>query len=349
MAERRRWLIAGVVALALLGTGTAVALTRVSADRVGAEPERAEPAKTAEVKRTTLADQQTVTGTVAYGAERSLAGRRPGTVTGLPVAGEVLERGEAVYSVDAKPVPLFYGGLPLYRDLSAGVDNGPDVKVVEENLAALGYRDFGTPDEKFTSATAAAVKKWQKANGLEQTGALGSGDVVVQPGAVRVASVNAQLGSPGAGDLMKVSGTDRAVTVELEKAKQRYAKTGEKVEVEITGGKPTTGTITAVTPTPSTGNPGEKPKVTVTIALDDPKAAEGIDTASAGVLFTVGKRENVLTVPVGALLALAEGGYAVETATDRRLLPVKTGLFAKGQVEITGEGLTEGLQVVTTS
>ncbi|NUT91194.1 MAG: peptidoglycan-binding protein, partial [Saccharothrix sp.] len=43
------------------------------------------------------------------------------------------------------------------------------------------------------------------------------------------------------------------------------------------------------------------------------------------------------------------GGYAVETADDRRLLPVKTGLFAKGKVEITGDGVTEGLKVVTTS
>ncbi|MEJ2853839.1 MULTISPECIES: peptidoglycan-binding domain-containing protein [unclassified Saccharothrix] len=349
MAERGRWLLAGVVAVALLGTGTAVALTRVSAERAGAEPERGEPAKSVEVQRTTLADQQTVTGTVGYGAEHPLAGRRPGTITGLPAVGEVLERGEAVYSVDAKPVPLFFGGLPLYRDLSAGVDNGPDVKVVEENLAALGFTDFGTPDEKYTSATAAAVKKWQKANGLEQTGAVGSGDVVVQTGAVRVSSVSAQLGAPGAGDLMKVTGTDRAVTVELEKSKQRFAKTGDKVEVEITGGKPTTGTITSVTPSPTSDNPTEKPKVTVTIALDDPKAAEGVDTASAGVLFTVGRRENVLTVPVGALLALAEGGYAVETADDRRLLPVKTGLFAKGKVEITGDGVTEGLKVVTTS
>ncbi|MEU7524991.1 peptidoglycan-binding domain-containing protein [Saccharothrix sp. NPDC042600] len=349
MAERRRWVVGGVVALALLGTGTAVALTRVSADRAGAEPERGRPAATAEVERTTLADQQTVTGTVAYGAERPLAGRRPGTVTGLPAAGEVLERGEAVYAVDADPVPLFYGGLPLYRDLSAGVDDGPDVKVVEENLAALGFTGFGTPDEKYTAATAAAVKKWQKANGLEQTGAVGQGDVVVQPGPVRVASVTAQLGAPGAGDLMKVTGTERAVTAELEKSKQRYARTGDKVEVEITGGKPTTGTVTSVTPAAATGSPGEKPKVTVTIALDDPKAAEGVDTASASVLFTVGKREDVLTVPVGALLALAEGGYAVETADDRRLVPVKTGLFAKGRVEITGEGVTEGLKVVTTS
>jgi peptidoglycan hydrolase-like protein with peptidoglycan-binding domain len=349
MAERARWLVAGLVAAAVLGTGAVVALTRVSAGEANAKPEEAAPPETVEVLRATLADQQTETGTVAYGTERPLSGRKPGTVTGLPAEGAVLDRGKSVYSVDAKPVPLFYGALPLYRELSAGVDDGPDVKVVEENLAALGYQGFGTPDEKYTAATATAVRKWQKANGLEQTGAIGQGDAVVQPGAIRVAAVSVQLGAPAGGDLMKVTGTDRAVAVELEKSKQRYAKVGDKVELEITGGKPTTGTITGVAQGADSGLPGEKPKLAVTVVLDDQSAAEGLDAVSASVLFTVGKRENVLTVPVGALLALTEGGYAVEAADDHRLIAVETGLFAKGRVEISGEGVTEGLRVVTTS
>jgi hypothetical protein len=56
----------------------------------------------------------------------------------------------------------------------------------------------------------------------------------------------------------------------------------------------------------------------------------------------------VLAVPVNALLALREGGYALQLPDDT-LLPVETGLFAMGLVEVTGEGLREGLAVVTTS
>jgi peptidoglycan hydrolase-like protein with peptidoglycan-binding domain len=347
--RRGRWLVVALVTVAVLGTGSAVVLTRVAANAANDAPPKAEAPQTTEVRRTSLADQQTITGTLAYGAERSLAGRKPGTVTGLSRQGSVIERGQNVYAVDAKQVPLFYGDLPLFRDLAVDMANGPDVKIVEENLRELGFSGFGEPDEKFTTATANAVKKWQKALGVEQTGVMGMGDVVVQPGPIRIASVTAQLGAPGTGDLMKVTGTDRAVTVQLEPSKLRLAKIGDKVGLAITGGGTTTGTVVSIGKASATGEGQDdsKAKSTVTISLDDPAAAAGLDSVSTSVEFTTDKRENVLVVPVGALLALAEGGYAVES--DGKLVPVKTGLFAKGQVEVSGPGLVAGMKVVTTS
>ncbi|KOV89757.1 peptidoglycan-binding domain-containing protein [Nocardia sp. NRRL S-836] len=342
----RKVLIAALVAAVILGTGSVVVLTRVAADQANAEPLRNDPAKTTAVTRTDLADQQSVNGLLGFGTERGLASRKSGTVTGLPDQGAVIEQGKPVFWADAKPMPLFYGSLPLYRDLEQGMPDGPDVKVVEENLAALGYRDFGAPDEKFTYYTATALKRWQKANGLEQTGKLGAGDVVVQPGAIRVAALTTQLGAPAGGDLMKVTGTGRAVTVELDQSKQRLAKQGEKVELSIVGGKPTTGTITGVTRTPGAGA-DQKSKIVLTISVDDPKAAEGLDTANVTALFTVATRKNVLAVPIGALLARNEGGYGLRTE-DGRTIPVTLGIFAKGQVEVQGEGLSEGTRVVTT-
>lgn len=340
--------VAAIIAAVVLGTGSVVVLTRIASNEALAEPPKSDPLKSAEIKKTNLADQQSVTGQLAYGAERSLAGRKSGTITGLPNQGSVIDRGKPVYWADAKPVPLFYGSLPLYRDLEQGMPNGPDVKVVEENLAALGFKDFGTPDEKFNSYTASALKKWQKANGLEQTGKLGSGDVVVQPGAIRVSSLTGQLGAPAGGDVMKVTGTERAVTVELDQAKQRLAKQGDKVELSIVGGKkPTTGTITGISRNAGDPNQGQKPKIVLTISVDDPTAAEGLDTANVTALFTVTKKQGVLAVPVGALLALNEGGYGLQTE-DGKTIPVTVGIFAKGQVEVQGEGLREGMRVVTT-
>lgn len=343
----KRWLLAGLVTALVVGTGSVVVVTRVAADRANAAPPQADPARVVPVVRTDLADQQTVSGTLAYGAERSLAGRKQGTITGLPAQGSVVDRGKPMYWVDAKPVPLFYGQVPMYRDISVGIADGPDISVVEQNLRELGFGGFGEPDTRYTSATAAAVRKWQKANGLEQTGVVHSDDVVVQPGAVRVSSVSASLGGPAGGELMKVTGTERAVSVELDLAKQRMAKQGDKVSLDISGGKPTTGTITSITRTTSS-EPGAKPKAMVAISVDDAAAAEGLDSASVSVVFTVGTRKGVLAVPIGALLALAEGGYAVETE-DGRLIPVKTGLFAKGTVEVSADGLTEGTKVVTTA
>jgi peptidoglycan hydrolase-like protein with peptidoglycan-binding domain len=349
--RRGRFLVVALVVVAVLGTGSVVVLTRIAANAANAAPPKAEAPDTTEVRKGSLADQQSITGALAYGTERPLAGRKPGTVTGLPDAGSVIERGQNAYSVDAKQVPLFYGHLPLYRDLQADMTNGPDVKVVEENLKELGFDDFGEPDEKFTFWTATAIKKWQKALGVEQTGVLGVGDVVVQPGPIRIASVSAQLGAPGAGDLMKVTGTERLVSVQLEASKLRVAKVGAKVELEITGGGRTTGTVVSIGKAEAGDqNQGDgKSKSTVTITLDDPAAAGGLDAVSVSVVFTTSKRDGVLVVPVGALLALAEGGYAVESASDRALIPVTTGLFAKGEVEISGPGVVEGLKVVTTS
>ncbi|WNV82059.1 peptidoglycan-binding domain-containing protein [Umezawaea sp. Da 62-37] len=344
---RGRWLVVALVVVAVLGTGSVVVLTRIASNTANAAPPKAEPPDTTEVRKGDLVDQQTVTGALAYGTEWSLQGRKQGTVTGLSASGAVVERGQNVYSVDAKQIPLFYGYLPLYRDLQTDMTNGPDVKIVEENLNALGFDDFGEPDEKFTFWTATAIKKWQKALGVEQTGVLGVGDVVVQAGPIRISSVSAQLGAPGAGDLMKVTGTQRVVTVDLESSKLRLAKIGEKVELTITGGGTTTGTIASVGKAVE-GQDG-KAKSPVTITLDDPAAAGTLDSVSVSVVFTAGRKDGVLIVPVGALLALAEGGYAVESATGGELVAVTTGLFSKGEVEVSGDGLTEGLRVVTTS
>jgi hypothetical protein len=69
---------------------------------------------------------------------------------------------------------------------------------------------------------------------------------------------------------------------------------------------------------------------------------------SAGAAVTVthlkARHANVLCVPSPALVALAEGGYGLETETDS-YLAVKTGMFAQGKVEVSGAGVRAGLRV----
>jgi hypothetical protein len=69
------------------------------------------------------------------------------------------------------------------------------------------------------------------------------------------------------------------------------------------------------------------------------------------VHFVKDVHKDVLVVPVGALLALAEGGYGVEIEQhgQRHLVAVKTRLFSNGQDEVSGPGLAAGARVVTTS
>ena len=64
----------------------------------------------------------------------------------------------------------------------------------------------------------------------------------------------------------------------------------------------------------------------------------------------VQQREDVLAVPVTALVALLEGGYAVEVLEDdgtHRYVRVDPGLFQDGAVEVAGDGLAAGDIVVT--
>ncbi|KZB87286.1 peptidoglycan-binding protein [Amycolatopsis regifaucium] len=354
-SRRARWYVITAALVVVVGTVSVVVMTRVTSE-AGQVAKAPPPVETAKVEKTDLREEEEANGTLGYGAEESLSGRKPGTITSLPAAGTVLSRGKAVYGVDAKPVPLFYGTLPFFRDLADGATDGPDVRQLEENLKALGFGGFGTPDKKFTSATAAALKKWQKSLGVEQTGTFGQGDAVLAPGEIRVSQVAAQLGGPSGGELLKYTGTERVVEVKLDAAKQAIAKEGDKVGIDITGGKSTTGVVTEVGKVAESGKDGSgqddgKPKIKVKIKLDDPAAAGSLDSTPVSVRFTKEVHSGVLAVPVGALLALAEGGYAVEVdeGGKRRLVAVKTGLFSGGRVEITGTGLAAGTRVVTTS
>ena len=351
--RRGRWIVGAVVLVVVLGTGSVVVLTQVS--EAGTPPAPPPPVATANITKTDLSEQETADGTLGYGAETDVTGRRPGTITSLPTLGATINRGQPVYGVDATPVVLFYGLLPFYRDLSANVPDGPDVKELEENLAALGYGGFGAPDTKFTAATSAALKKWQKAQGLPQTGTFSPGDVVLAPGPIRVSAVTGQLGNPAQGPVVKTTGTNKVVEVKLDVAKQDLAKVGDKVTVEVNGGSSTGKVVdvgrTAVVDKDPNGQPSGKSVVTVTVTLDDPTVGGGLDSAPATVHFVKDVHKDVLVVPVGSLLALREGGYALEIEDNgtRRLVPVKTGLFSSGQVEVSGPGLAAGLKVVTTS
>ena len=93
---------------------------------------------------------------------------------------------------------------------------------------------------------------------------------------------------------------------------------------------------------------GGDPTVEVTIALGSPEATGTLDGAPVTVTITRETRPDVTTVPVDALLALAEGGYAVEVVDGdgtTRLVGVELGLFADGAVQVTG-AVAPGDQVV---
>ena len=243
--------------------------------------------------------------------------------------------------------------MPAYRTLDVGV-TGADVQQFEENLATLGYTGFDV-DTSYTAATAAAVEAWQKALGLEQTGVVEPNRVHVAAGAVQVVDVSAEVGDEASGDLLTVASQNRIITVDLDESDARYAVVGAAVTVTLPDGTTFPAKISAVETvvTPGQQNPdgstGDDTTVLhLTATPDDPAVITAAGSSTAKVGFTADSREGVLTVPVSALLALAEGGYGVEVVRDgtSTLVAVETGLFAGGSVEVSGDGIAEGDQVV---
>ena len=93
-----------------------------------------------------------------------------------------------------------------------------------------------------------------------------------------------------------------------------------------------------------TGLDGDQPVAPLDRVVDDPAASGSLDQAPVKVGVISESRKGVLTVPINALLGLAEGGYGVRTA-DGRIVAVTPGLFSRGVVEVTGDGIAEGTEV----
>lgn len=349
-AKRLGWIALGVVAVAGVG------LTAAAANGFGFAPAaatgEAPPPATAEITKQDLVATTEESGEVANAEERTLQGRG-GVVTWLPAAGSVLERGAQLARVDEAPTILLYGGLPAYRTLELGT-TGADVQQFEENLAALGYTGFDV-DTEFTAATADAVEAWQKSLGLERTGVVDPGLVHYASGPVQVIDLVAEVGDAASGELVTIASRNRVITVDLDERDARYAVVGSPVTVALPDSTVLAATVSAVETvvTPGQQNPdgstGDDTTVLrVTVTPDDPAAVPATGASTAKIGFTADRREGVLTVPVAALLALSEGGYAVELVDgeETTLLAVETGLFAGGRVEVAGDGIAEGDRVV---
>jgi hypothetical protein len=221
--------------------------------------------------------------------------------------------------------------------LTAQVSDDADVAQLAENLAALGYE--GT--------LAQQVRRWQQTSGLAVTGIVGPAQFVIAEGPVHIADHNASIGetitasSPDRGAILDYSSVEKLVTVPLNVADQGLAAVGRAVTVKLPDDSEINGTISEIGSVVSDG------AIAVTIAIADQTALGGLEVASVDVAFVSDSRDDVLSVPVGALLARPEGGFAVEIVSGgtSTLAPVDTGLFAAGRVEIAGDGIAEGMRV----
>ncbi|MDQ4053823.1 MAG: peptidoglycan-binding protein [Actinomycetota bacterium] len=346
---RARVVVAGAaVVLVAAGSVAAVGFLRDDTE-ARSEDTTATAATVVPVELRTLKDAERLSGELGYADEQTIAaGPAEGVLTDLPEEGSTVHRGEAVYDVDDEPVVLLIGRLPLYRDLTYGVDDGADVRQLERNLERLGY-DPGTVNKEFTAYTQDAVEDLQEDLGVEETGEVTAAQFLVLPDEIRVgapqATLGTQLTAAAATTLYDATSTARAVTIDLDTSDEALAEIGSKATVTLPDGSTVKATVdgvgTVATPTDTESeDPSAEATIPVTLTLDDPKKVAGLSAAPVTVDLTRDTRKQVEAVPVTALVALAEGGFGIRRESGE-LVAVETGLFAAGYVEITA-GLEVG-------
>ena len=263
-----------------------------------------------------------------------------------------------------------YGEHPAWRSFEIGMSAGDDIYQLEQNLVSLGYdKDKSILiDREFDENTHKAVEAMQSLMGVSVTGKLSFKDILFIPGpsVVQYSSSHAELGAmivttnPVLGlipieKVIEKSGEPEVtkslqkVNSSIEVANQDLVGVGLSVSIELPDENIIAGTISdigeiAVIPL---GNQGE-PYLEIVIAIDEVESFPEWTGATVTVSVTKKLASDVLAAPVTSLLAVLGGGYAIEIIENglTKLVPVSVGLYADGYVEIDGDGIKEGTEVI---
>ena len=157
--------------------------------------------------------------------------------------------------------------------------------------------------------------------------------------------------------LYNISSIGIEVVFQVDATDQETVSLGDRVEIELPTDERVPTVITFIDQVVTQTQAGEF--IEVTLEVINPAEIDAYDQAPVKVFVTTEISENVLYVPVNALLALAEGGYALEvydgpvdsgtfegeSGVDTSYVAVEIGVFTDGFVEVKGN-ISEGQIVV---
>jgi hypothetical protein len=164
-----------------------------------------------------------------------------------------------------------------------------------------------------------------------------------------ITSSNAQL--------YNISTTGLEVVFSIDAADQDIVNIGDFVDVELPNGETIVTTISFIDQVVTQSQSGDF--VEVILSISNPDELNIFDEAPVDVFITKEVSKDILYVPVNALLALAEGGYALEiydgnsaddlsnikSGQDTTYVGVEIGVFTDGYVEVKGN-ISEGQLVI---
>ena len=214
-----------------------------------------------------------------------------------------------------------------------GVDKAAELQQAEEELEELQL--------------AAKSETFSPTNALASETPIIVGSYITSEGSAVAA--NSQM--------YNISSTGVEVVFQIDASDQDMVSVGDSVEVELPSEERIKATISYIDPVVTQGQNGDFIEVKLDIS-----SSEGIkvyDQAPVDVFVTSEVSQDVLYVPVNALIALAEGGYALEvyngesevgvfegvSGVDTTYVGVEIGVFTDGFVEVSGN-ISEGMIVV---
>jgi peptidoglycan hydrolase-like protein with peptidoglycan-binding domain len=360
-------ILVGVMTLAAVGGWVAASQIESPAE-AAARTEAPEPSPIlVPVELQELSTDVITRGTGRFGSPQPIAipssplkGDTPQVLTGAADPGEELDQGVAGLGISGRPVFIFEGQIPSYRDLGPGM-RGADIEQLEAGLAATGF-DPGPVDGVFDSATELAVAALYSSAGFEAvsvsaaqlaelntvatglipgsqstTGVHVPADelLIVSAAPVRIAELLIPVGGVIDGPVGTV--TDANIAIDSSVPIESAGLITEGMEVLIDEpdlGIEATGTVSRVAESPGTdGVDGFHVYFEVEVDGDP------TNVVNASVRLTIpieSTGEPVLVVPISAVTLGADGSSRVQRQVGESLEPVvvEPGLSAQGLVEV---------------
>jgi len=219
------------------------------------------------------------------------------------------------------------------KSYNKGVDKAAELQQAEEELEEL---QLSSKSETFSPT-----------NALASETPIIVGSYITSEGSVVAA--NSQM--------YNISSTGVEVVFQIDASDQDIVSVGDSVEVELPSEDRIKATVSYVDPVVTQGQNGDF--IEVKLDISSTEDVKVYDQAPVDVFVTSEVSQDVLYVPVNALIALAEGGYALEiyngesevgvfegvSGVDTTYVGVEIGVFTDGFVEVSGN-ISEGMIVV---
>ncbi len=307
-----------------------------------------------------------VSGPAASGGGGGSAGAQPIVTQIFLHIGTDVVPGSVILEVAGRPVFMFAGTIPAYRNLVPG-ETGDDVTELQAALESLGFGLGADTSGVYGRGTAAAVAAFYQSIGYSapmistgpkaDRGAMMplSEFMFVPRFPAHLASIGAKVGHTASGALVTLSMGNPAIAGQLNPSDRGLVRPGMRVRITNTvTGKSVRGRVTSVKSRTKT-----KGSISGGIYLPmriKPRRPLPNSLIGQNVTLTITAAHSsgpVLAVPEAAVFASVDGSTYVTkvTATHAQVrVPVRTGITGDGLVEITpvsGGTLTAGDTVVT--